>query len=108
MFRTLLLAAALALVCVPAAAQPAPDIFVPPPDEAFGLGLVLAYDGGVVTVIQGEAAIRQACGINFGCLTFMEDATCQIRVWTGLPDHLERLALRNLIARCAGWVPTGE
>lgn len=107
-WRCAFLAVALMLGCVPAFAQSAPDIFTAPPDEAFGLGLVLAYDGGVVTTRQGDGPLRDACGDAFGCLSWPDPGLCQIHVWTGLPFDLERMAIRNLVARCGGWAPAGE
>lgn len=67
------------------------------------------YEGNLVTTIQSETAIREACGDAFGCISWLADGeTCQVRIWTGLPDDLERLAIKNLIARCSGWKPPGE
>lgn len=58
--------------------------------------------------MQWWAPIEAACGENMGCLTVLPDGGCQIHVWIDLPAEMKAAALRNLVARCGGWTPTGE
>lgn len=102
--KRLLLAALISVLW--AAAASAQSIFAEPPREAFGLGLVLAYEGKVLTVIQQPAVILDTCGDEepWGCITPLGDA-CQIHLVIVLPDDIRRAAWRHLVARCAGWRP---
>ena len=98
-----LLLAALVLIAWAGAAS-AQSIFSEPPREAFGLGLVLAYEGKLATVIQQQADIIDACGeaSPWGCITPLGDG-CQVHIVAGLNDEMFERAKRNLIARCGGW-----
>ena len=93
-----------ALITIWAGAAGAQSIFSEPPREAFGLGLVLAYEGALATVIQQQADIINACGeaSPWGCITPLGDG-CQIHISAGLNEEMFERAKRHLIARCGGW-----
>lgn len=84
-----------------------PDIFVDPPHEALRRGVEMDYDSKLETHGQGWLIIQEACGDNMGCLTW-DGPVCKVHVWLELPEDMELLAYRNLVARCAGWTPVGE
>lgn len=87
------------LIALPVHAQ-----FDRPPNEAFGLGLVLAYDHGII-VERFRADIRQPCDGELGCFKINDDGTCTLMIDLRAEAVLYEVVFRHLVARCAGWEP---
>lgn len=74
----------------------AQDIFAALPASA-------PFHGGIVVQIQQDYAIRAACGpdMPFGCITMLDQRTCVVHLWVGLPADLRTTAETNLRRMCA-------
>ena len=113
LFSPRLLAAAVAhlviigLVLASTSAAQAPD-YPEPTREAFGLGLVLAFEDRLVTTAQPYETVVEICGVErqFGCVTWIGGGDiCQLHVRLDLYGDWELQVRKHLIAECGATDP---
>lgn len=94
---------ALPLLIIPSKSG-AQDIFVVPPVDVRTLAHEMDLDSNIMTLATQD--IQHFCGDNYGCLApDRGDELCRVYIWIGLPEFMQKLATKNLMAQCTGWVP---
>lgn len=77
--------------------------FPEPPPEALAAGMAMAEAGDVWRLYTSpRAVLRDFCGQRVGCAEVRE-GYCLLILELDLPELIEALVVRSLLARCGGW-----